>query len=239
VPHAGGRGIVTDRDLRTRVVAVRRDPDTPVSEVMTPTAQTIPASAMLGEVLLAMLETDVHYLPVIGPGDTVVGVVTDTDVMQLSRDSPFVLKRAIEDASDPDRAIGAAAELPRVVASMVRTGVDRVDVGHAVALMRDTLTHRFLTFATSDRGAAPAEWAWLALEREARREQELRSDQDHAIAYVLGPEPDTDRYLAERAGRVTANLEATGIPRCRGGVMATEPELRRPRSMGRGVPGPG
>jgi CBS domain-containing protein len=133
VPHAGGLGIVTDRDLRTRVVAVRRDPDAPVSEVMTSTARTIPASAMLGEVLLAMLETDVHHLPVIGPGDTVVGVVTDTDVMQLGRDSPFVLKRAIEDASDPDRAIGAAAELPRVVASMVRTAVDGVDVGHAVA----------------------------------------------------------------------------------------------------------
>ena len=228
VPHAAGLGIVTDRDLRSRVVAERRGPDTPVSDVMSPHARTISSDAMVGEVLLTMLERSVHHLPVVDAGGGLIGVVTDTDVMELGRDSPFVLKRAIDSSPDAGAAIEAARALPRVVASMVRAGVDPVDVGYAVALMRDALTRRYLALATADLGAAPVPWAWLALGSEARREQGLQSDQDHAIAFARGSGEHDDGYFAELAERVTANLEASGIPRCRGGVMATEPELRRP-----------
>jgi CBS domain-containing protein len=228
VPHAGGLGIVTDRDLRSRVLAERRDVAGPVSDVMTPNARTIHSDAMVGEVLLTMLEGAVHHLPVIGADGTLVGVVTDTDVMELGRDSPFVLKREIDSSADADAAIEAAHTLPRVVASMARAGVDPVDVGYAVALMRDALTRRFLALSADDFGPAPVPWGWLALGSEARREQGLQSDQDHAIAYAPGSDDAVDRYFANVAERVTANLEASGIPRCRGGVMATEPELRRP-----------
>jgi CBS domain-containing protein len=228
VPHADGLGILTDRDLRSRVVAVRRDPEAPVSDVMTQEARTIRSDAMAGEVLLTMLEVGVHHLPVLDADGSLIGVLTDTDVMELGRDSPFVLKGAIDSSADAAAAIEAAHALPRVVASMTPAGVDPVDVGYAVALMRDALTQRFLALAADDLGAAPVPWAWLALGSEARREQGLQSDQDHAIAFASGSDDRVDAYFADLAEHVTANLEASGIPRCRGGVMATEPELRRP-----------
>ena len=82
IPSADGAvGILTDRDLRTRVVAERRSADTPVREVMTPRAETVPADAMVGEVLLRMLEGGFHHFPIADPGGRVVGVVTDTDLM--------------------------------------------------------------------------------------------------------------------------------------------------------------
>ncbi len=226
--HPDGPGILTDRDLRSKVVALGRDPDTPISDVMTARATTIPGSAMVGEAILAMLEGGFHHVPVTdGVGD-VIGVVTDTDLIGLGRGSPFLLKRAIEDAPDEAAAIAVASELPRVVRSMVQAGVDPVDVGYAVALMTDSLTVRFVHLATEELGSAPVSWAWLALGSEARREQGLHSDQDHAIAYdSRGEGRDLDPYFASLATRVTANLEAAGIPRCPGNVMATEPALRR------------
>lgn len=228
VPHAAGTGILTDRDLRSRVVALGRDPEGPIADVMTATARTIPGSAMVGEAILAMLEGGFHHVPVTDTSGGVIGVITDTDVIGLGRDSPFLLKRAIEDAPDATSAIAIALELPRVVRSMVRVGVDPVDIGYAVALMTDSLTVRFVDLAMNELGSAPLPWAWLALGSEARREQGLHSDQDHAIAYDPSEGREIDPYFASLAGIVTANLEAAGIPRCPGEVMATERPLRRP-----------
>jgi len=228
VPHPAGLGILTDRDLRSRVVALGRDPDGPISDVMTATARTIPGSAMVGEAILVMLEGGFHHVPVSDASGGVIGVITDTDVIGLGRDSPFLLRRAIEDAPDAASAIAVAVELPRVVRSMVRAGVDPVDVGYAVAIMTDSLTVRFVDLAVNELGSAPAPWAWLALGSEARREQGLHSDQDHAIAYDAPGGREIDPYFASLAGSVTANLEAARIPRCPGQVMATERPLRRP-----------
>jgi CBS domain-containing protein len=227
IPHSDGPGILTDRDLRGRVVALGRDLGGPVSDVMTAKARTIPGSAMVGEAVLAMLEGGFHHLPVTDRTGDVLGVVTDTDLIGLGRDSPFLLKRAIEDANDAPRAIAVASDLPRVVRSMVRAGIDPVDIGYAVALMTDSLTVRFVELAMVDLGAAPVPWAWLALGSEARREQGLHSDQDHAIAYDA-PGEEADAYFASLAATVTEHLEAAGMPRCRGNVMATERPLRRP-----------
>ena len=111
IPHADGVGIVTDQDLRSRVVAARRDPEDPVSEVMTSTVRTIPGSAMLGEAILVMLEGGFHHVPVTDGAGDLIGVVTD-DLIGIGRNSPFLLKRAIEDAGDPATAIAVVAELP-------------------------------------------------------------------------------------------------------------------------------
>src|SRR5581483_1838151 len=108
-----GWGILTDRDLRSRVVAARRDPAaTPVSAVMTFPAATVPPDTMVGEVLLRMLEGGFHHFPVQDEEGELVGVVTDTDLMGLGRHTPFAIKSAIERAADRDDAIAAARDLP-------------------------------------------------------------------------------------------------------------------------------
>ena len=125
------------------------------------------------------------------------GVVTDTDLIGLGRDSPFLLKRAIEDASDTAGAIAVASNLPRVVGSMVRTGVDPVDIGYAVALMTDSLTRRFVDLSMEDLGSAPAPWAWLALgdARRAASRDCTRYQLRHAIAYDAPGGPDVQSVL--------------------------------------------
>jgi CBS domain-containing protein len=60
-------GIVTDRDMRARVLAVGRSADTPVAEVMTYPAHTVSADRMSGEVLLDMLERGIRHLRCCAP----------------------------------------------------------------------------------------------------------------------------------------------------------------------------
>ena len=226
IPSDGGVGILTDRDLRTRVVAERRSGDTPIRDVMTPRAETVPAGTMVGEVLLRMLEGGFHHFPIADAG-RVVGVVTDTDLMGIGRNTPFALKSAIERAPDREAVAGAIAELPDVVAALVDSSADPVDVGHVIAFSIDAATRRLLELGIAEHGEPPVPWAWLALGSAARQEQAIRTDQDHALAFD-GDADAADAALAPLAEFVTAGLEAAGIPRCRGDVMATNQALRLP-----------
>ncbi len=224
VPTPEGLGILTDRDLRARVVAAGRGADTPVRDVMTPRAETVPASAMTGEVLLRMLERGVHHFPIVGTEGDLLGVVTDTDLMGLGRDTPFALKSALERAPGRHALVRAARDLPNVVAALVEAGTDPVDVGHVVGFLIDAATERLIELAIEELGTPPGAWAWIALGSAARQEQALGTDQDHAFA-IEGP-PEADPYAGGLAELVTSGLEAAGVPRCEGDAMATNPALR-------------
>lgn len=223
----GGVGILTDRDLRSRVVAERRGGDTPVAEVMTPHAQTVGADAMAGEVLLRMLEGGFHHLPVQDAAGRLIGVVTDTDLMGVGRETPFALKSAVERAGSRDAVVSALRELPRVVSTLVESSADPVDVGHVIAFSIDAGTRRLLELGIEELGEPPVRWTWLALGSAARQEQSMRTDQDHALSFE-GDREEAYRTLAPLAEFVTAGLEYAGFARCRANVMATNETLRLP-----------
>ncbi|WP_298629576.1 CBS domain-containing protein, partial [uncultured Thermus sp.] len=88
-------GILTDRDLRNRVLAEGLSPSTPVAQVMTTPLFTLPAETPIYEALAAMVERGIHHLP-LTEGGKVVGVVTHTDLLLNQAQSPLVLLRRIE-----------------------------------------------------------------------------------------------------------------------------------------------
>ncbi len=230
IPMAGGWGILTDRDLRTRVVAVRGTLDAPVSEIASFPAMTLPAGTPSGDALLRMFAEGVHHFPVTAEDGHLIGVVTDTDLMGLTRHTPFAIKSAVARAGSAQEVSAAGRGLPEVVVAMVDAHADPIDVGRVAALVVDAMTERLLALAVAEGGDPPCPWAWLALGSAARHEQALKTDQDHALAFDPGDiPPDTiDPYFATLAEFVTAGLEAAGIPRCRGDAMAVHPALRRP-----------
>ena len=230
IPMDGAWGIVTDRDLRSRVVAVRGDLDAPIRDVATFPALRLDPGTPAGEALLRMFSEGVHHFPVDGADGTILGVVTDTDLMGLSRHTPFAIKSAIERAASAEAVAEAGRDLPQVVAAMVSVNADPVDVGRVVAMTVDTMTERLLQLGVAAQGDPPCAWAWLALGSAARHEQALKTDQDHALAFdpAPGEAAAVDPYFAQLAEFVTAGLESGGIPRCNGDAMATRSALRKP-----------
>jgi CBS domain-containing protein len=224
-------GIVTDRDLRSKVVATGRDLGAPVTDVMSAPVITVRSDATADDALRVMLERGFHHLPVAGPEGRIVGVVSDTELMGLERTASFGLLRALDRASSADEVTDAMSRLPRVAASVVMAGLDPVDVGHVIASAIDTATRRLIHLAIADLGDPPGPWAWLALGSAARHEQSLDTDQDHALVFLATDVSfeEADGYFEDLARRVTDGLVAAGIPRCRGGVMAESPAWRADR----------
>lgn len=196
-------GIVTDADLRSRVVSAGLSGDAPVSEVMTAPAFTVPAERPGSEVLLDMLDRGVRHFPVVSATGRVIGVVEDHDLLEVESRSSFSLRRAIARASTVDELIDVSAKLRPAVVSMTRGGMAALDVMSVFSVVADALTRRALDFAVAGR-EAPARFSWLALGSQARREALPGSDLDSAIAWLDdGPEELIRPYLSEVAATAT------------------------------------
>jgi CBS domain-containing protein len=69
-------GILTERDVLTRVVALGLDPEaTPVTQVMTPDPQTVTPDAPIEQVLALMRNNGYRHMPVV-ENDHVIGMVS-------------------------------------------------------------------------------------------------------------------------------------------------------------------
>ena len=75
-------GIVTERDLMTRVLAKGVDPaTTKVSAVMTPHPMCIPPDTKVADAVLIMIERGFRHLPVVGEGGHIHGVFSVRDAL--------------------------------------------------------------------------------------------------------------------------------------------------------------
>lgn len=93
--------------------------------------------------------------------------------------------------------------------------------------LADALTRRLMDLAIHSLGPLPAPCAWIAHGSQGRQEMTACSDQDNAL--ILADEADPARhgeYFAALAEAVCGGLEACGIVRCPGGMMATNPAWR-------------
>lgn len=136
----------------------------------------------------------------------------------------------IATAPDLPALVAASRQLPSMIRPLLNDGVDPVDIGHVIGMTIDHLTARLIDLFTDAKGEPPAAFAWIALGSAARHEQALTTDQDHAIAY--GDRSDLeaiDPSFEALATAVTDGLEACGIARCDGNVMAVNPAWRRTR----------
>jgi CBS domain-containing protein len=228
VDTGDGLGIVTDRDIRMRVVAAGAGPDTPLSEVMTAPAWTVSADRTGTEALLEMLDHGIRHLPVLSAGRRLLGVLDDVDLLANEQRAPFRLHAAIERAGDAGEVVRAASELREMVIALFDAGLPSAAVSRAITGVHDAATRRLIEFAHEELGRPPVPYTWLATGSFGRFEAFPSSDVDCALAWD-GPDDDMElrRSFTTLAQRVLDGLSACGFPPDTNTVVATNPLFAR------------
>ena len=221
-------GILTDRDLRTRLLAPGLGYDIPVADIMTADVVTVAHNQLVFEAMLAMLRHNVHHLPVM-KNQRPLGIIALSDIIRYeSRNSLFVVG-SIFRAQSVDE---LAALVPDVRACFVRMlGEDASShmVGSAMAAIGRSFKQRLLELAEAELGAPPVPYCFLALGSMARQEQLIVTDQDNALVLDNRFDPVRhDVYFKALAAFVSDGLARCGYSYCSGGVMATNEKWRQP-----------
>lgn len=207
-------GIVTDSDLRTRVVARGLSGDSAVASVMTAPAITVTGERPGSDVLLDMIDRGFRHFPVTSATGQLIGIVEDHDLVSLESHSSYFLRLAIADAQTPDELVAAATSLRPAIVSLRRSGLSALDVMSVYSVAADALTRRALDFATAHLGDQAPALTWLALGSQARREALPSSDLDSAVSFADADgaaELDAQRVCARIASDVSEVLFRCGL----------------------------
>jgi len=235
ITHESGAfvGLVTDRDLRSRVVSEKMDLSQPVHAVMSAPVMALPADAPVFHALLFMNEQGVRHLALKNGDGEIIGMVSSEELLKVHRHSSSFLLREIKMAETVDELIHSHSKLPRLVKAFVDSGAKAKHVTQIITAIFDGITHKLIEFAIEELGPPPVPFAFMALGSGGRNELTLTSDQDNAILYEDVPAEDeaaVHAYFHRLGQRLCAWLNAAGYVYCEGEAMASNPKWCQPLS---------
>lgn len=217
----GELGIVTDRDLRSRVVAAGLSLATPVGEVMSAPVTTIGPEQSGDELMLTMIDRGIRHVPVVTPNGDLLGVVTDIDLLAAETRTPIMLRRAISDADDAKTLRRTAGQLTSTVVAMHEAGVAAPRISAILSVVVDALVRRLIEINVARQGPPPTELGWLSLGSFGRREAAPSSDADSGMVWAETDGADPAPYMHRLASEVTRGLGEMGWTPDAHGVAAT------------------
>lgn len=220
-------GIVTDGDLRRRVIARSYDSKRPVSEIMSSPLQCIDENALVHSALLNMQKKGVRHLALRNTEGKVTGLIRGVDLLAFHRYASAVLVSEIERAKSFEEILEVRQRLPQAVASLVSVASKPHSVIRLIASVHDAMTIRFMRLAMDELGPPPVRFAFIGMGSQGREEETLITDQDNGIIYQdVEPErrESVQRYFLTLGDKVCQWLDTAGYHFCAGGVMARSPE---------------
>jgi|SRR5829696_4150611 len=186
----GEFGIVTDRDLRSEVVAGPLSPDDPVRAAMSAPVIGVAADQAGADVMLAMLDNDIRHVPVFSARGELLGVIVGIDLVAAETRSPFVLRRSIARAMNKRELSEVASRLKSTVVALHRAALAPTRVSEMISAVADALISRMIELAVESQGSPPAEFCWMSLGSHGRREPVPSSDIDSGMAWRDAPDRD-------------------------------------------------
>lgn len=227
-PDSALAGILTDRDLRTRVMAAALPGDTPLADIMSRDLITIESRQFVFEAMLTMLRHNIHHLPVMTQGRAA-GVIALSDLVQYeSQNSLFVVSRIFK-AQTLEELQQLPPDVQACFIRMVSEDANSHMIGSAMAVIGRSFKQRLLELAEEKLGPPPVPYCFLALGSMARDEQLVVTDQDNALILADDFIPEQhDAYFLELARLVSDGLASLGYTYCTGDIMATNQRWRQP-----------
>jgi len=221
-------GILTDHDLRNRVLAEGLPASTSVGGLIDARPITIQSDESVYEAMLRMLRNNIHHLPILHRRRPI-GVLHLSDIVRYeTRSSLYLVDNIFRQPS-----VGGLAAMKKDVRGAFVRMVNEDDNSQMVSSSLSTIgrafTRRLLELAEEELGPPPVPYCFMALGSMARNEQSIVTDQDNALVLDDSFDPEQhDAYFLTLARRVSDGLAACGYSYCKGDIMATNPRWRQP-----------
>lgn len=222
-------GIITDRDLCTRVLAESLDPQDEVGSVMSTDVISLDHNAYVYEAMLTMLRYNVHHLPVL-KNKQPIGIIETTDIVRYESQNSLLLVSSIFQQQSVEELKSLSEQVGDSFVRLVNEDANAHMVGTAMSVIGRSFKQRIIELAEEELGSAPIPYCFLALGSMGRDEQLVVTDQDNAI--ILDDSYDEKKhgkYFEAFAKFICDALADCGYSYCTGDIMATNPEWRMTR----------
>lgn len=216
-------GILTDRDLRNRVLAKGLTGTLSVEQAMTENPTTIKPEALIFEAMLTMSENNIHHLPVVKDNKPV-AIITSTDLIRSQSSQPLLLIGQIDRQNSLESLIQVSQKIPDLLFNLISSDAKAMEIGRVLTSVTDSLTRRLIALRQEQLGPAPMAFCWLAFGSQGRQDQMAGSDQDNALILEREATKVEKDYFKQLSEYVCSALNECGFPFCPGNIMAQNPK---------------
>ena len=208
-------GIVTDKDIRGKVVARGLDYRTKASEIMASPVQTIPGHAICFDALLAMIKNRIHHLAILEDGK-ISKMLTTHDIMVAQGSSPYFLYREIQAQRRISGLYELSRKIPLIARPLIEEGAKACNVTRMISVLNDHVLGRLLALLQEEIGPPPLPFTWLLFGSEGRQEQIFKSSQANGLVYENSPDEsvagEAEGYFNALSKEAVNHLFACGYP---------------------------
>ena len=225
-------GYVTERGLCRRVVAEGVDPSSPLFRVMDAPLPLIDGSASLSAARTMLRDSGYDWAALDGIGGSVTKIVKRNGLETLLDDGLSLSLARVGEAESVDELADCRRSILDHIRTMDAAGAKARHIARFVTEAHDLTVRRLIDLRRKRVGEAPCTWAFVALGSAGRCEMLPGSDQDNAVIFdPASGNGDAERPWFLGLGEYLCNsLERIGIPKCKHGLMAWNPEWCAPRT---------
>lgn len=226
-------GIVTDLQLRQRVVAGGMTTDSPVSEVMSSPLIYIEDTALIFEAVMLLQERGIKHLVVRDENDTVISVISNEELLDVHRYSSTFMIEQIGTSTTVEEIAQSHHRLPRIIKALIDSGAHAKNITRIITTISDTVLQKLIDLAIEEIGEPPVRFAFISVGSEGRGEQTLVTDQDNAIIFEDVDELESEAvhdYFLTLGTMICTWLDEVGYQFCQGKIMAMTPKWCQPIS---------
>jgi len=202
-------GILTDRDLREKVVARGMDIEEPIKTIMSSPLLSVGSDEFCFEVLMKMVRFKIHHMLVMDKGEFK-GVVTNHDFMVLQGSSPTVLVKEIEEAQDTASLADMVPRLYKTVATLLFEGAKATNIAGLITEIGEKLILKGFDLVERELGTPPVSYSVFLYGGSGRRELTLTLNIRIGIIFDdsgnLSLESTAKQYFSSMASRLNTVL---------------------------------
>ncbi|SHH04960.1 CBS domain-containing protein [Flavobacterium fluvii] len=224
-------GIITDKDLRNKIVTGIHPITATAAEIMTSPVITYPKKMTITQAQIAMMKSDVSHLCITKDGTVnskAVGMLSKHDVMVSLGNNPAVLIKAIKRAKKAKHLKPIRARIMQLLQGYIDQNIPTMLTSKIITELNDACIKQVIAISLDKMETPPpVKFAWLAMGSQGRSEQLLQTDQDNALIYEDVPEEleeKTKKYFLELATHVNKGLFDIGYEYCPAEMMASNPK---------------
>ncbi len=235
-------GIVTDKDIRTRVVATGLPVETNIKAIMSSPVVTRSLNNNFSDLYLTMIKNRLHHLVLTEAGtpeSPVCGIISDHDILLAQENSPAALIHALMNTWDIVEMAAIRKRAERLLYYYLENEVSMDFVASIITEVNDLIIQKSVKLAQdkyTDKYPAckDIKFCLMSLGSEGREEQLLQTDIDNAIVFE-DVEParieEVKAYMLLIGQEVIESMLACGYQSCPSDMMANNPRWCQPLSM--------
>ena len=224
-------GIITDKDLRNKIVTGEHPITITASEIMSTPVITYPKKITVTQAQMAMMKSDISHLCLTKDGTIntkAVGMLSKHDIIVSLGNNPAVLIKAIKRAKNYKEIKKIRANIMQLLKGYLDQNIPILLTSKIITELNDACIKQVIKIALNKMDAPPpVKFSFLALGSQGRSEQLLQTDQDNALIYEDVPEElelATKNYFLELSTHINTGLFTIGYEYCPAEMMASNPK---------------